>query len=216
MPAIANGQAGSVAYNCGHTQVYTSSGLFAEHDLVMGEAWQDEWEGDARIGKRPGLSGRGTGYYAKQFEPREWHGGVSPGFAGWGGTTPCWQLAEAQGEAHPYGFQRLLGRAQWDADGVRGMRRELGDHTRRMREGVLIVDETGFEKGRHSAGYSANTVARQAGSRTVRSACFWPMPVVGTGLIDRALFLQSVVGGSLAVSGRASTNMRTNRNRTGA
>ena len=47
-------------------------------------------------------------------------------------------------------------------------------------EGVLIVDETGFlKKAAIPPGYSANTVARRAGSRTVRSACFWPMPVVG-------------------------------------
>ena len=57
-------------------------------------------------------------------------------------------------------------------------------------EGVLIVDETSFlKKAAIPPGYSANTVARRAGSRTVRSACFWPMPVVGDGLIDRALFL---------------------------
>src|SRR5688500_1620191 len=30
-----------------------------------------------------------------------------------------WQLAEAAGEATPYGVQHLLGRAAWDADAVR-------------------------------------------------------------------------------------------------
>ncbi len=30
-----------------------------------------------------------------------------------------WQLAEAMGAASPHGFQRLLGRAHWDADAVK-------------------------------------------------------------------------------------------------
>lgn len=30
-----------------------------------------------------------------------------------------WQLAEYLGEDRPYGMQRLLGRADWDADAVR-------------------------------------------------------------------------------------------------
>ena len=30
-----------------------------------------------------------------------------------------WQLAEQAGAATPHGFQRLLGRARWDADALR-------------------------------------------------------------------------------------------------
>lgn len=64
-----------------------------------------------------------------------------------------WQLAEISGEATPYGFQHLLGRADWEADAV-------GDELRRYRmqhlgesDAVLVLDETGFlKKGRHSAG----------------------------------------------------------------
>jgi SRSO17 transposase len=68
-----------------------------------------------------------------------------------------WQLAEANGDATPYGVQHLLGRAQWDVEAVRDDLRgyvleHLGDP-----HGVLVIDETGFlKKGRHSAG-----VARQ-------------------------------------------------------
>ena len=68
-----------------------------------------------------------------------------------------WQLAEVTGADTPHGFQRLLGRARWDADGVRDdlfqyVAKHLGDS-----QGVLIVDETGFlKKGDKSAG-----VARQ-------------------------------------------------------
>ncbi len=68
-----------------------------------------------------------------------------------------WQLAEYAGYAHPRGIQRVLERYAWDADGVRDdlrtyVVRELGD-----RQGVLVIDETGFPKqGVHSVG-----VARQ-------------------------------------------------------
>jgi SRSO17 transposase len=64
-----------------------------------------------------------------------------------------WQLAEAAGEATPYGMQRLIASASWDADAVRDDLRvyvveHLGDPG-----GVLIVDETGFlKKGDQSAG----------------------------------------------------------------
>ena len=69
----------------------------------------------------------------------------------------AWQLAEAAGEATPYGMQRLIASAAWDADAIRDDLRayvveHLGDPG-----WVLIVDETGFlKKGDQSAG-----VARQ-------------------------------------------------------
>jgi len=64
-----------------------------------------------------------------------------------------WQVAEQVGEATPDGIQRLLAKARWDADAVRGDLRayvieHLGDP-----EAVLVVDETGFvKKGRKSVG----------------------------------------------------------------
>jgi SRSO17 transposase len=68
-----------------------------------------------------------------------------------------WQLAEVNGDATPYGFQHLLGRARWDAEAVRDDLRAylvgaMGDP-----QAVLVLDETGFlKKGQQSAG-----VARQ-------------------------------------------------------
>jgi SRSO17 transposase len=64
-----------------------------------------------------------------------------------------WSLAEFAGDARPDGMQRLLNHARWDADQVRDALRwqvaeRLGDA-----DGVLVVDDTGFEKkGRRSAG----------------------------------------------------------------
>ena len=68
-----------------------------------------------------------------------------------------WQLAEVVGAANPYGFQHLLGRADWDADAVRDelhhyVAEYFGDP-----DAVVVIDETGFlKKGQKSAG-----VARQ-------------------------------------------------------
>jgi SRSO17 transposase len=64
-----------------------------------------------------------------------------------------WTIAEFAGDRTPLGMQRLLNQAVWDQDGVRDrlvryVAAELGDLG-----GVLIADETGFEKsGKLSAG----------------------------------------------------------------
>jgi SRSO17 transposase len=64
-----------------------------------------------------------------------------------------WQLAEAAGEANPYGYQELLSRAAWDADAVRDdlldlVREKLADPA-----AVIVIDETGFlKKGSKSVG----------------------------------------------------------------
>jgi SRSO17 transposase len=64
-----------------------------------------------------------------------------------------WQLAEAAGEANPYGYQELLSRAQWDAEAVRDdlldlVREHLADPA-----AVIVIDETGFlKKGTKSVG----------------------------------------------------------------
>lgn len=57
-----------------------------------------------------------------------------------------WQLAERAGEPRPYGMQRLLAGAKWDADAVRDDLRayvveQLGDP-----RAILVIDETGFLK----------------------------------------------------------------------
>ena len=102
-----------------------------------------------------------------------------------------WQLAEAAGEATPYGMQRLIASATWDADAVRDDLRayvveHLGDPG-----GVLIVDETGFlKKGDQSAG-----VARQYSGTAGRiDNCQVGVFLVyasprGHAFLDRALYL---------------------------
>src|SRR5450631_3901025 len=64
-----------------------------------------------------------------------------------------WQLAEISGDQTPDGMQRVLTGSQWDADGVRDAIRTWVTDTYGQRDGVLIIDETGFiKKGERSAG----------------------------------------------------------------
>src|SRR5271156_4486912 len=66
-----------------------------------------------------------------------------------------WQLAEHLGREKPYGIQRLLGRASWNADEVRDelARYAVAHLVTDDDAGVLIVDETGFlKKGKKSVG----------------------------------------------------------------
>src|SRR3954451_25344033 len=79
-----------------------------------------------------------------------------------------WLLADQAGLERPYRMQSLLGRSHWDADALRDRsRRDAAASPTRVRgevievlgyrDGVLLVDETGFlKKGEHSVG-----VARQ-------------------------------------------------------
>lgn len=103
----------------------------------------------------------------------------------------AWQLAEVSGDATPYGFQHLLGRALWQADCLRDalyayVVAHLGDPG-----AVLVVDETGFvKKGRHSAGVArqySGTAGKvdncQIGVFVAYASC------LGQTLLDRALYL---------------------------
>ena len=94
-----------------------------------------------------------------------------------------WQLAEQAGLARPYRMQSVLGRSRWDADALRDLVRDeviacLGD-----RNGVLVVDETGFlKKGTHSVG-----VARQysgtASTLWMGAGCYLLLAPVGLILV---------------------------------
>ena len=68
-----------------------------------------------------------------------------------------WQLAEIRGHPNPYGFQHLLGRADWDPDVLRDKLPTYVTDYLADEDAVGVIDETGFlKKGTHSAG-----VARQ-------------------------------------------------------
>jgi SRSO17 transposase len=102
-----------------------------------------------------------------------------------------WQVAEHLGEATPDGVQHLLARADWDADAVRDdLTRYLVEHLGH-REGVLVVDETGFlKKGTKSVG-----VARQYSGAAGRiencqiGVFLGYVTAKGRALLDRELYL---------------------------
>jgi len=65
----------------------------------------------------------------------------------------CWQLAEAAGEENPYGIQRLLCKARWDADVVRDDLRAYVMEYFQDPSAIGVIDETGFIKqGQKSVG----------------------------------------------------------------
>lgn len=88
-----------------------------------------------------------------------------------------WQLAEVTGEASPYDIQQFLYRSPWEADAVRDELRTYAVEHLGDRDGVLIVDGTGFvKKGVHSAGVQRQSAAQRGRSRTASLASSWPRP----------------------------------------
>ena len=107
-----------------------------------------------------------------------------------------WQLAEQAGAATPHGFQRLPGRARWDADALRDeVHRYAVEHLlapgSEGEAGVLIVDETGFlKKGNKSAGVQRQYSGTAGRIENCQVGVF--LALVGSRgrtLIDRELYL---------------------------
>jgi SRSO17 transposase len=102
-----------------------------------------------------------------------------------------WQLAEHAGEARPYGMQRLLAGAKWDAEAVRDDLRayvvdQLGDP-----RAVLVLDETGFLKqGEHSVGVKRQYSGTAGRIENCQIGVFLTYAAPqGHVLLDRALYL---------------------------
>ena len=103
----------------------------------------------------------------------------------------CWTIAEHAGDSCPGGMQHLLGRAVWDADGVRDDLRDylvgqLGDPG-----AVLVVDETGdVKKGTATAGVQRQYTGTAGRVENAQVAVY--LSYAGRGghaLIDRELYL---------------------------
>jgi SRSO17 transposase len=102
-----------------------------------------------------------------------------------------WQLAEAAGLANPYGFQHLLGRAQWDAEAVRDDHRQDVMAGLGQDDAVLAIDETGFiKKGDKSAGVARQYCGASGKIDNCQVGVFLSWQTAkGHALIDRALYL---------------------------
>src|SRR5919205_1524035 len=102
-----------------------------------------------------------------------------------------WQLAEVVGAANPYGFQHLLGRADWDADIVRDELRDYVAEHFGDADAVVVIDETGFlKKGRMSAGVARQSSGTAGRVENVQIGVFltYASPR-GHTLLDRELYL---------------------------
>lgn len=103
-----------------------------------------------------------------------------------------WSLAEYAGDATPDGMQRLLNHAKWDAGAVRDALRAQVAERLGCLGGVLVVDDTGFEKkGRRSAGVQRQYTGT-AGKITncqIGVFCSYVNPGKQRVLIDRELYL---------------------------
>ena len=104
-----------------------------------------------------------------------------------------WQVSEHLGDAKPYGIQRLLGRARWDADEVRDqLLRYASEHLSDSRDpGVLIVDETGFlKKGDKSVGVQRQYSGTAGRIENCQIGVFVALATSrGRALVDRELYL---------------------------
>lgn len=145
------------------------------------DGWAEELDGAAaRLGPR-----------FVRSEARRHARAYLEGLLGDAGRKNGWQLAEALGDATPYGVQQFLYRADWDADAVRDDLRAYVMERLADQDAVLVLDETSFpKKGTKSVG-----VARQyCGALGQLANCqvgvflLYASPK-GAAFLDRALFL---------------------------
>lgn len=111
-----------------------------------------------------------------------------------------WQLAEEAGHHKPYGFQHLLGRAEWRADEVRDdlctyVREHFND-----KGAVLVIDETGFlKKGVKSAGVARQYTGTAGRVENCQVGVFLTYAAPrGRTFLDRELYLPEVWAGDAA------------------
>jgi SRSO17 transposase len=135
-----------------------------------------------------------------RIEPRRRAGRFVRGLMAGLGRVNCWSIAEHAGEARPDGMQHLLGRARWDADGVRDDLRDYVVEHLGHADAVLIFDETGdVKKGAETVGVQrqyTGTAGRIENSQ-VAVYLVYASPTCGVGatgpgryaFIDRALYL---------------------------
>jgi SRSO17 transposase len=104
-----------------------------------------------------------------------------------------WTLAEFAGESTPDGMQRLLNAARWDAGVVRDRLNRYVAARLGSPGGVLIADETGFEKaGIHSAGVQRQYTGTAGKITNCQVGVFlsYAVPAEGTRvLVDRELYI---------------------------
>lgn len=150
---------------------------------------------EGRVGEAWGaVFGALRGRLAPRFsraEPRRRVRAYLAGLVGDAARKNGWQLAEHAGEATPYGMQRLLAGARWDAAAVRDDLRAFVAEWLGDAGGVLIVDETGFLKqGDKSAGVARQYSGTAGRIENCQVGVFLAYAAPqGCAFLDRALYL---------------------------
>jgi SRSO17 transposase len=103
----------------------------------------------------------------------------------------CWSIAEHAGDSSPGGMQHLLGRARWDAGGVRDDLRDYVTEHLGDAGAVLVVDETGdLKKGTATAGVQRQYTGTAGRTENAQVAVYLAYAApAGHALIDRELYL---------------------------
>jgi SRSO17 transposase len=152
-----------------------------ELELLDVQMWNVYWaEIDRRIGSlfaRSDARERALSYLAGLLSPAE--------------RKNSWQLAEQSGDPNPYGFQHLLGRADWNPDALRDRLREYVSDYLCDSDAVGVIDETGFlKKGRQSAGVARQYSGTAGKIENCQIGVFLAYASLhGHTLIDRELYL---------------------------
>src|SRR5215212_3678952 len=153
-----------------------------ELDLLDVQAWHMVYwaQIERRIGSvfaRSDAHKRAMAYLAGLLSPAE--------------RKNSWQLAEISGDPNPYGFQHLLGRADWNPDALRDRLRTYVTDYLADPGAVGVIDETGFlKKGRHSAGVARQYSGTAGRIENCQIGVFLTYASAqGHTLIDRELYL---------------------------
>jgi len=152
-----------------------------ELDLLGVQMWNVYWaEIERRIAPvfaRSDARERAMSYLAGLLSPAE--------------RKNSWQLAEQSGDPNPYGFQHLLGRADWDPNMLRDRLRPYVCDYLADSDAVGVIDETGFlKKGRHSAGVARQYSGTAGKIENCQIGVFLAYASLhGHTLIDRELYL---------------------------
>jgi SRSO17 transposase len=150
-------------------------------DLLDVQVWKLYWaEIERRIGSlfaRSDALTRAMTYLSGLLSPAE--------------RKNSWQLAEISGDPNPYGFQHLLGRADWDPDALRDKLRTYVTDYLAAKDAVGVIDETGFlKKGTHSAGVARQYSGTAGKVENCQIGVFLAYASdLGQTLLDRELYL---------------------------
>jgi SRSO17 transposase len=104
----------------------------------------------------------------------------------------CWQMAEAVGQQDPQPMQRLLYSARWDEDGVRDELQRFVIEWFGDKDGIGVVDETGFlKKGTKSVGVKRQYTGTAGKVENCQVGVFltYFAPEGGRTFLDRRLYL---------------------------